>query len=258
MRLLPKGAETDKVEILNTDTLGRVWTPRAKREELEEKVGKAQVGEVGLLAMFALPTGLPLIAIYTIFVCVWLAKNARRRNRERRRDFELRSVLLASSRGGILHFLELHLKEVLRRMQAPAAENQCLSRACHAVNHPMTATQTSGNLLLRIKGEWNWSGYAAGVFSAGTGVNVNGISTSTTKPPLGPSADRPANETLKPGYILKAWIAAVFLICSLQSIVAGDSSAQSLREMTEFVDPMNRVSDWAVADQPMAGEWMLL
>jgi len=57
---------------------------------------------------------------------------------------------------------------------------------------------------------------------------------------------------MQTGSGIKTCIAAVFLTCSLRSIVAGDSSAHSLREMTEFVDPMNRVSDWAVADQPMA------
>lgn len=34
MTLLTKRIETDDVEILKTDTLGRVWTPRAKREAM--------------------------------------------------------------------------------------------------------------------------------------------------------------------------------------------------------------------------------
>lgn len=34
MTLLTKRTETDEIEILKTDTLGRVWTPRAKREAL--------------------------------------------------------------------------------------------------------------------------------------------------------------------------------------------------------------------------------
>ena len=70
MTLLTKRTEKDEVEILKTDTLGRVWTPRAKREALVAEYERSSMSA----AEFAKWSGVK----YATFAA-WVAKGRKAR-----------------------------------------------------------------------------------------------------------------------------------------------------------------------------------
>lgn len=72
MTLLTQKTETGEVEILKTDTLGRVWTPRAKREALVAEFERSAMSA----AEFAKWSGVK----YATFAN-WVAKGRKARRR---------------------------------------------------------------------------------------------------------------------------------------------------------------------------------